>query len=644
MVDVVEDEGRRLVDRRRAGAGRRDRAGRRHGSPKWRSREAGRRSRRAWSPREGFRRSFGLVRQRIAGPVNVTCSCHLTGRRTAAEGNRIRSGRGTMHVIPVRYIPLAASLAGTVIFAALVPWLGTAAALLCIVCLLLSRDRHLGHGADQAQPAAELSDPRQYPLHARGSPSRNSPIFSRERHRRHALQPVEAGDRLSAGQGAARQAAVRHQLDVYAENFEWLTHSIAPVEVPPHDFRVTIGGPQCRQPYAASLLNISAMSFGSLSANAIRALNKGAKLGGFAHDTGEGSCSVHHREFGGDIIWEVASGYFGCRNPDGSFSPERFAAQAVDPQIKMIEIKLSQGAKPGHGGVLPGAKVSPEIAAARGVPVGVDCISPARHSAFSTPVEMLHFIAELRRLSGGKPIGFKLCIGHPTEFMAICKAMHETGILADFIVVDGKEGGTGAAPLEFTDHVGTPLREGLAFVHNCLVGTGLREHIRIGASGRIITAFDMARVLALGADWCNAARGFMFALGCVQSLSCHTDHCPTGVATQDPRRQKAVVVPDKAERVRRFHDSTLAALAELIAAAGITHPGQLHRSAIMKRLSPLKVCSFAEVYPELAPGEILAGTRDPYYADVWARSDANSFLPRDPVLPGTRELKVAASV
>jgi glutamate synthase domain-containing protein 2 len=394
-----------------------------------------------------------------------------------------------------------------------------------------------------------------------------------------------------------------------------------------HDFRVTIGGAACRQPYAISLFNVSAMSFGALSANAIRALNKGAMLGGFAHDTGEGGYSRYHKEFGGDIIWEIGSGYFGCRNDDGTFSAERFAKEAADPQVKMIEIKLSQGAKPGHGGVLPGAKVSAEIAAARGVPIGVDCVSPASHSAFSTPLEMVHFIARLRELSNGKPVGFKLCIGHPWEFMAICKAMLETGILADFVVVDGTEGGTGAAPLEFVDHVGTPLREGLVFAHNCLVGAGLRDRIRLGAAGRIVTGFDMARILALGADWCNAARGFMFALGCIQSQSCHTDRCPTGVATQNQLRQRALVVPDKAERVRHFHDSTLEALGDLVGAGGLGHPSELRPWHILKRLSPSRVESFAEVYTFLEPGELLAGSSDAKYARHWAMADAGSFSP-----------------
>jgi glutamate synthase domain-containing protein 2 len=415
------------------------------------------------------------------------------------------------------------------------------------------------------------------------------------------------------------------QLDVYGENYEWLTHSIAPVHQKNSDFRITVGGPDCTQPYSLSVLNISAMSFGALSAHAIRALNRGAKLGGFAHDTGEGSFSVHHREFGGDIIWEIGSGYFGCRHPDGRFDPEKFRQQAAEPQIRMIEIKLSQGAKPGHGGVLPGAKVSPEIAAARGVPVGEDCISPARHSAFSTPLEMMAFIAQLRDLSGGKPVGFKLCIGHRSEFMALVKAMLETKVVPDFIVIDGTEGGTGAAPLEFTDHLGTPLREGLVFTHNCLLGAGLRERIKLGAGGRIITAFDMLRAFALGADWCNSARGFMFALGCVQSLSCHTDRCPTGVATQNPWRQKAIVVPLKAERVARFHNNTLKALAELVGAAGLERPGAIHRSMIMHRKPPHEGQTFAELYPELPLGSLLRGEAEASYQQAWALARSDSF-------------------
>ncbi|MGA2710779.1 MAG: FMN-binding glutamate synthase family protein [Steroidobacteraceae bacterium] len=417
------------------------------------------------------------------------------------------------------------------------------------------------------------------------------------------------------------------QLDVYGEGYEWLTHSMAPRHLAQHDFRTVVGGAQCLQPYSLSVFNISAMSFGALSANAIRALNKGAKLGGFAHDTGEGSFSIHHREFGGDIIWEIGSGYFGCRNSDGTFAAEKFRQQAAEPQIKMIEIKLSQGAKPGHGGVLPGAKVTPEIAAARGVAAGEDCISPARHSAFATPLEMMAFIEQLRTLSGGKPIGFKLCIGHRSEFMALIKAMHETDIVPDFIVIDGKEGGTGAAPLEFTDHLGTPLREGLVFVHNCLVGARLRDRVKLGASGRIITAFDMMRAFALGADWCNSARGFMFALGCVQSLSCHTDRCPTGVATQDPLRQRAIVVPAKAERAARFHESTLKALAELLGAAGLECPRDAHRGLIMHRRPPHEGRSFAEIYPELDSGSLLTGLAEASYLHAWSLARADSFAP-----------------
>ncbi len=339
------------------------------------------------------------------------------------------------------------------------------------------------------------------------------------------------------------------QLDVYQENYEWINHSMQPTEIASHDFRLAIGGTRCKQPYSASVFNISAMSFGSLSANAILALNEGAKRGGFYHDTGEGSISRYHREPGGDLVWEIGSGYFGCRGDDGRFSEERFVENATQAQVKMIEIKLSQGAKPGHGGVLPGAKVSAEIAAARGIPEGVTCNSPASHSAFTTPRELLEFVDRLRELSGGKPVGFKLAIGHPWEWFAIAKAMVATGVSPDFIVVDGGEGGTGAAPLEFSNHVGAPLREALLLVHNTLVGLNLRGQIRVGAAGKVVTAFDIARTIALGADWCNSARGFMFSLGCIQSQTCHTDRCPTGVATQDPQRMRALDVADKATRV-----------------------------------------------------------------------------------------------
>ena len=415
------------------------------------------------------------------------------------------------------------------------------------------------------------------------------------------------------------------ELNAYDVDYEWINHSMAPVPGDAHDFRVDIGA-ECAQPYSASVFNISAMSFGSLSANAIRALNAGARRGGFYHDTGEGSLSPYHRENGGDIVWEIGSGYFGCRDADGRFDPARFAQVACDRQVKMVELKLSQGAKPGHGGVLPGAKVTREIALTRGVPMGVDCVSPARHSVFSTPVELLQFIARMRELSGGKPAGFKLALGHPWEWFGIAKAMHETGLLPDFIVVDGAEGGTGAAPAEFIDHVGVPMHEGLVLVHNTLVGLGLRERIRLGAAGQIVSAFDIVRTIALGADWCNAARGFMFALGCIQSQSCHTDRCPTGVATQNPRRWRGLDVPDKATRVFQFHQNTLKALRDLLCAAGLEHPAQLGPEHILRRVSPIEIRSYAALYAYLQPGELLDGMpQHAVFQEFWRDARSDSF-------------------
>jgi glutamate synthase domain-containing protein 2 len=416
--------------------------------------------------------------------------------------------------------------------------------------------------------------------------------------------------------------------DVYGVDYEWINHSMVPSAIPSHDFRVPVGGKDATQPYSASVFNISAMSFGALSANAIRALNAGAKLGGFYHDTGEGSISPYHREPGGDLVWEIGSGYFGCRDENGRFSEERFAKSATDPQVKMVEVKLSQGAKPGHGGMLPAAKVSHEIAITRGVLEGVDCISPARHTEFDTPVGLLEFVARLRRLSGGKPTGFKLAIGHPWEWFGVAKAMHETGLLPDFIVVDGAEGGTGAAPAEFVAHVGVPMHEGLMLVHNTLVGLGLRDQVRIGAAGKITSAFDIARTLALGADWCNAGRGFMFALGCIQSLSCHTDRCPTGVATQDPRRWRHLDVADKGNRVFMFQQNTLHALRDLLCAAGLDGPGELGPEHILRRVSPVEVRSLAALYRFLEPGELLR--RIPEHAvfmAFWADARADTFAP-----------------
>ena len=427
--------------------------------------------------------------------------------------------------------------------------------------------------------------------------------------------------------GESDQRPFGTQLDVKAIGYEWINHSIAPTTIASHDFRITIGE-NTTQPYSASIFNISAMSFGALSSNAILALNSGAKRGGFAHDTGEGSISEHHRAHGGDLIWEIGSGYFGCRNDDGSFNPDTFAASATQPQVKMIELKLSQGAKPGHGGMLPGAKVTAEIAAARGVTIGVDCISPASHSAFATPIEMMQFIAQLRSLSGGKPTGFKLCIGHAWEWFAIVKAMQVTGITPDFIVVDGAEGGTGAAPLEFTDHVGSPLQEGLLLVHNTLKGVNLREKIKIGCAGKVVSAFDISRMMALGADWCNSARGFMFSLGCIQAQTCHTGNCPTGVTTQDAHRQQALVVPDKAERVYQYHQKTLEALKEMVQAAGLQHPQDITAFHISQRVSEGEVRLLANVVPRVKAGSLLddnIADDHKVYKNYWHRVSADSF-------------------
>ena len=431
------------------------------------------------------------------------------------------------------------------------------------------------------------------------------------------------------------------KLDVSADGYEWINHSLQTTHIDSHDFRVWIGGQPdtpregvspCTQPYNASVFNISAMSFGALSANAILALNQGARQGGFAHDTGEGGISRYHREHGGDLVWEIGSGYFGCRNADGSFNPERFAEQARDPQVKMIEIKISQGAKPGHGGVLPGAKVTPEIAAARGVPVGVACVSPSAHSAFSTPIELMQFVARLRDLSGGKPVGFKLCIGHIWEWFGIVKAMLETDITPDYIVVDGAEGGTGAAPIEFADHMGSPVQEGLHLVSSTLIGVNLRHRIKIGAAGKVITAFDLARMFALGADWCNSGRGFMMALGCIQAQVCHSGHCPTGITTQDPLRQRALVVPDKAQRVAQYHANTLHALKELLQAAGLMHPDQLYTHHIVRRVDSTRVRLLSAMMPTMRFGAILNDLQNQHnvYRLYWPLANAHSFAPRSP--------------
>ena len=413
--------------------------------------------------------------------------------------------------------------------------------------------------------------------------------------------------------------------DVYASEYEWLAHSILPNPAAPADMRVQVGSAQCPRPYSASLLNVSAMSFGALGAPAIEALNLGAKQAGCYHDTGEGAISPYHLKHGGDIVWEVASGYFGCRDANGHFDPARFADNAAHEAVKMVEIKLSQGAKPGHGGVLPAAKVTPEIAATRGVPLGQDCISPAVHSAFSTPVELVQFAAKLRELSGGKPVGIKLCVGQPHEVFAIAKAMLATGITLDFVVIDGGEGGTGAAPLELSDRVGMPLREGLMVARNALVGAGLKGEVRLAGSGKVTSGAGIAINAALGADWSNAARAFMFSLGCIQSLTCHTDRCPTGVAAQSPARQRALVVPEKAARVAHFHAATLRALHEMVVSAGLESPAGFTPAHLRQRINTAEMRALDEIYPFAAPGELVAGGGDPMLARWWRQARAESF-------------------
>nr|WP_247718005.1 FMN-binding glutamate synthase family protein [Qipengyuania proteolytica] len=415
------------------------------------------------------------------------------------------------------------------------------------------------------------------------------------------------------------------ELDVYSDEYEWLSHSIAPKDTAPEYWRLTIGEGTCAKPYSSALLNISAMSFGSLSARAIEALNAGAALGGFAHNTGEGSISKYHRSHGGDLIWELGSGYFGARQPDGNFDPEQFRDNAQHDQVKMVEVKLSQGAKPGHGGVLPGAKVTKEIAEARGVPVGETVTSPAAHPAFSTPIEMLEFVQQLRDLSGGKPVGLKLCVGQPHELFAVGKAMLETGIHPDFITVDGAEGGTGAAPLELSNSVGMPLREGQIMVRNMLVGLNLKDRVKIAASGKIHSGAQMAKAFALGADWCNAARPFMFALGCVQSMNCHKGTCPTGVATQDAWRQQGLVVEDKAPRVARFQKQTVHSLREIVVAMGLDSPWDITPQDMRERLNGARSDAIDRIYAFLEPGELLADPDSTAYARHWKAAQASSF-------------------
>ena len=421
------------------------------------------------------------------------------------------------------------------------------------------------------------------------------------------------------------------QLNVYDEGYEWMNHSINPVD--PHEIdhhpRVTIGGKNCKQPYSCSIFNVSAMSFGSLSKNAVMALNGGAAIGNFAHNTGEGGIAPYHDKFNGDLIYQIGTGYFGCRTKDGNFDAELYQERTKADNVKMIEIKLSQGAKPGHGGILPAKKATPEIAKIRNIEPYKDVNSPPYHKAFSTPTGLLQFIKKCQDLSGGKPVGFKLCIGHKSEFLAICKAMLETGIRPDFISVDGGEGGTGAAPLEFSNSVGTPIREGLAFVYNALVGFDLKKEITLIASGKIVSGFDIFKAIALGADVTYSARAMMMAVGCIQALECNHNTCPTGVATQDPKLVKGLDVTNKKVRVANYHKETVTAFVELMAAAGLNHPDQINRSQVYQRIDQHISKSFYKLYPYITEGSLLSPDSFPRgWQEYMSQADPNSFRPK----------------
>jgi len=414
--------------------------------------------------------------------------------------------------------------------------------------------------------------------------------------------------------------------DVDREGYEWLNHSMRPIQLKGPLPRVKFGGDECLLHYMASPLNISAMSYGALGKNAIRALNRGAKIGSFFHNSGEGGLSSYHLEAGGDIVWQIGTGYFGCRDLKGGFDESMFRESSRLEVVKMIEIKLSQGAKPGHGGILPAAKLTEEVARIRHVPLGEDAISPAAHSAFTTPNELVQFIGKLRDLSGGKPVGFKLCVGTKEEFLAICKAMVESRSFPDFITVDGGEGGTGAAPMEMSNSVGMPLRDGLTFVNNALIGFGIRDRMRLIASGKMFTAFDVLRALALGADTVNSARGMMLALGCIQARLCNTNKCPTGITTQNKSRNRGLVVRDKATRVANFHHDTVAHLVELLAAAGLDNLDQVQPKHVNHRVHGTNVKSYAELYPRIMEGSLLNEHSLPAgWSEVWHAASSNQW-------------------
>ncbi|MFJ9248609.1 FMN-binding glutamate synthase family protein [Streptomyces sp. NPDC101776] len=515
---------------------------------------------------------------------------------------------------------VAAALAGAGVAVAVSPWWWTAAVPLAVLGVIgvwdLTQRRH--------------SVLRNYPVigHARFLLERLRPELQQYFvERNFDGRPFDRDIRsivYERAKGTAAEEPFGTERDVYQAGYEYLVPSMAPRPVPEHPPRVRIGGPDCTRPYDMALLNVSAMSFGSLSANAVLALNQGAAAGGFAHDTGEGGLSEYHLRPGGDLVWEIGTGYFGCRTRDGDFDAGEFTEKASGESVKCVSLKLSQGAKPSIGGVLPGAKVNAEIARVRDVPQGETVISPPYHRVFSTPRELVRFIARMRELSGGKPAGFKLCVGSRRQFLAVCKAMIEEGTAPDFIVVDGAEGGTGAAPLEFADHIGTPLTEGLMTVHNALVGAGLRDRIRIGASGKIATGADLVKRLVQGADYGNAARAMMFAVGCIQAQRCHTNTCPVGVTTQDPRRARALDVDDKAARVRRLQEATVGSALQIMASMGVTDPAQLRPHMLRRRVDPQTVRSYDDLYEWLAPGQLLVEPPADWAAD-WKAADPDHF-------------------